>query len=109
MGQEVLVEPFVNAMEVSVTVLETAHGPVALLPTEIELWEMDEVLTKSDLDLQHHVDRNEVSSCSCSATKEAWLQISGTWQTMEQLGNLCMRCHVAVVDDCSIADVGIQP
>lgn len=58
-GQEVLVEPFVNAMEVSVTVLETAHGPVALLPTEIELWEMDEVLTKSDLDLQHHVDRNE--------------------------------------------------
>ena len=57
---EVIVEPFVDAMEVSVAVLETASGPVALLPTEVELFDIDDVLVDADLDLQHHVDRNEV-------------------------------------------------
>ena len=61
--QTVVVEPYVEAMEVSVCVLETAAGPVALLPTEIELFDMDHAIMDGDLDLQHHIDRNEVYSC----------------------------------------------
>lgn len=57
-----LVEPFVDATEVSVAVLETENGPIALLPTEIQLFDISHVMIDADLDLQHHIDRNEVAA-----------------------------------------------
>ena len=63
-----VVEPFVEGMEVSVGVIETEHsGPLALLPTEVELCDMEHLMIDADLDLQHHVDRNEVWMAQCNA------------------------------------------
>ena len=56
----VVVEPFVEGMEVSVCVIQTARGPLALLPTQIELHNLDHLLIDADLDLHHHLHRVEV-------------------------------------------------
>ena len=53
-GGPVIVEPYVAAQEFSVTVIEAAGGPVALLPTEISLVDPEDRIIDAQLDLDLH-------------------------------------------------------
>ena len=54
-GDEAVIEPYVMAREVSVTVIQSAAGPFAMLPTEIELRDPEDLVIRSqlELDVQH--------------------------------------------------------
>ena len=53
-------EPYVAAQEFSVTVIEAAGGPVALLPTEISLVDPEDLIIDAQLDLDLHDAANKV-------------------------------------------------
>lgn len=59
-GDEVVIEPYVMAREVSVTVIQSAAGPFALLPTEIELRDPEDLVIRSQLELDVQHAANEV-------------------------------------------------
>ena len=61
--EAVVVEPLVrDGVEVSVTVVEAAGGPVALVPVEVAMHESEADILDAELDLQRH-----------SARLQAWL------------------------------------
>ena len=59
-GGAVMVEPYVAAQEFSITVIDAAGGPVALLPTEISLSDPEDLLVDAQLELDMHDAANKV-------------------------------------------------
>ena len=59
-GHEAVIEPYVMAREVSVTVVQAPHGPIALLPTEISLVDDEDLVTQAQLELDAQHAANEV-------------------------------------------------
>lgn len=55
-----MVEPYVAAQEFSVTVIQAAGGPVALLPTGINLVDPEDLVIDAQLDLDLHDAANKV-------------------------------------------------
>ncbi len=77
LSESVVVEPYQassECVEFSVTVLGSSKGPVVLLPTEVESYDMEDDLFEAALDFEVYKARREVassSSCCCSSSSSS--------------------------------------
>ena len=76
LSESVVVEPYQassECVEFSVTVLGSSKGPVVLLPTEVESYDMEDDLCEAALDFEVYKARREVgSSSSSSVSSPLW-------------------------------------
>lgn len=70
LSESVVVEPYQAAaecIEFSVTVLGTKEGPVVLLPTEAEAFDLEDDIVDAAMDLEAYKARKEVPSSNPTA------------------------------------------
>ncbi len=76
LSESVVVEPYQassECVEFSVTVLGSSKGPVVLLPTEVESYDMEDDLFEAALDFEVYKARREVASSSCCSSSSSSL------------------------------------